>query len=126
MALESELRRVGPITILVLRGKITLGEASQSVRNTVESLLAEGCSRIIFNLSGVLFIDSAGLGALTLSYTKTKAAGGLLKLVDPQRRVRDAIEITRLTRLFPLYASEQEAIESFADTTAQESAQPTQ
>jgi anti-anti-sigma regulatory factor len=53
-----------------------------------------------------------------LSYTKTKAAGGLLKLVDPQVRVKDALEMTRLTRLFPLYASEKEAIDSFAGAKA--------
>jgi anti-anti-sigma factor len=118
LALETETRKAGQVVVVTFKGKIVLGEPSQSVRSTVEKLVAENCPQIVFNLSGVPFIDSAGLGALTLSYTKTKAAGGLLKLVDPQVRVKDALEMTRLTRLFPLYASEKEAIDSFAGAKA--------
>ena len=113
LALELIVRRLGPIVVVSLKGKITLGEASQSVRNTVEQLVNENCPNIVFNLLGVPYIDSAGLGALTMSYTKTKAAGGLLKLAETQVRVKDALEMTRLTRLFPLYATEKEAIDSF-------------
>ncbi len=117
MALASETRKAGSVMVVSFTGKIVLGEPSQSVRAIVEKLVAENCPQIVFNLSGVPFIDSAGLGALTLSYTKTKNAGGLLKLAEPQVRVKDALEMTRLTRLFPLYANEQEAIDSFANST---------
>ncbi len=113
MALEVNVRRLGAVVVVMLKGKITLGEASQSVRNKVEELLSENCAQIVFNLAEVPFIDSAGLGALTLSYTKSKAAGGMLKLAETQARVQDALEMTRLTRLFPLYETEQAAIESF-------------
>jgi anti-sigma B factor antagonist len=113
LALDVEIRRLGAVVVVVLKGKVTLGEASQSVRSTVEQLVAENCSKIVFNLSGVPFIDSAGLGALTLSYTKTKAVGGMLKLAEAQTRVKDALEMTRLTRLFTLYETEKDAIDSF-------------
>ncbi len=101
--------------VVNFKGKITLGEASQSVRSTVEQLVGENCSKIVFNLAEVPFIDSAGLGALTLSYTKAKAAGGMVRLAETQVRVKDALEMTRLTRLFPLYETEKEAIDSFLD-----------
>ncbi len=113
MALDSKIRRIGPVAVVAFTGKVTLGEASQGVRETAERLIAENCSQIVFNLEAVPFIDSAGLGALTLSYTKSKAAGGLLKLACAQPRVRDALEMTRLTRLFPLFDSEEQAVESF-------------
>ena len=99
--------------MVVLKGKVTLGEASQSLRSTVEQLIAENCSKIVFDLGGVPFIDSAGLGALTLSYTKAKSAGGMLKLAQAQPRVKDALEMTRLTRIFPLFESEKEAVSDF-------------
>lgn len=105
----------GPLAIVALRGKLTLGEASEALRAVVEKLASEGCQRILLNLAGVPFIDSAGLGALALSFTKVKAAGGLLKLAEAPPRVQDALEMTRLTRLFPVYTSEQEAAASFAD-----------
>jgi anti-anti-sigma factor len=108
------------VAVVALKGKITLGEASQSVRNVVEQLVAENCPKIVFNLALVPFIDSAGLGALTLSYTKTKAVGGLLKLAETQVRVKDALEMTRLTRLFPLYETEKEAVDSFSSEATPE------
>lgn len=108
--------------MVALRGKVTLGEASQSLRRTAEDLVAEGFPRIVFNLSAVSFIDSAGLGTLTLGYSRAKAAGGLLKLVAPQNRIREALEMTRLTVMFPLYATDEEAINSFAASSSGEAA----
>jgi anti-anti-sigma factor len=113
LAFEAEIRKAGAAAIVTLRGKITLGDASQALRDTAEQLIREGFPRIVFNLEGVTFMDSAGLGALTLVYSKSKAAGGLLKLVAPPPRVREALEMTRLTTLFPDYATDQEAIDSF-------------
>jgi anti-anti-sigma factor len=120
--LEIETRKIGSIAVVAVRGKVTLGEASQALRRTAEELVAEGFPKIVFNLSGVTFIDSAGLGTLTLGYSKAKAAGGLLKLVAPQQRVREALEMTRLTVMFPLYTSDEEAVSSFGGGTAGETA----
>lgn len=115
MPLESVIRKEGPVAIVALHGKVTLGEASESLRSVVEQLASEGCQQVILNLEGVPFIDSAGLGALAMGYTLLKKAGGLLKLAAAPPRVQDALEMTRLTRLFPPYTSEQEAAASFAD-----------
>jgi anti-sigma B factor antagonist len=116
--LDLETRKTGSIALVALRGKVTLGDASLTLRRTAEELIAEGFPRIVYNLSGVTFIDSAGLGTLTLGYSKAKAAGGLLKLVAPQKRIREALEMTRLTVMFPLYESDEEAINSFAEPGA--------
>jgi len=113
--LESVIRKEGSVTFVALRGKVTLGEGSEAVRTVVEQLAIEGCHQIVLNLSGVPFIDSAGLGALALGYTRLKKAGGLLKLAEAPPRVQDALEMTRLTRLFPVYTSERDAASSFAD-----------
>ncbi len=114
MPLESVIRKEEDVAIVELRGKVTLGDASVALRAIVEQLAVEGSRSIVLNLAGVPFIDSAGLGTLALSYTRLKAAGGLLKLAAAPPRVQDALEMTRLTRLFPPYATEQEAVESFS------------
>jgi anti-sigma B factor antagonist len=100
---------------VALHGKVTLGEGSEAVRAVVEKLTTEGCQQIILNLAGVPFIDSAGLGALALGYTQLKKAGGLLKVAEASPRVQDALEMTRLTRLFPVYTSEKDAAASFTE-----------
>jgi anti-sigma B factor antagonist len=122
---EAEVLRTNSAAVVSARGRITLGEASHALRGTIEQLCTEGTPNIVLNLSGVTFIDSAGLGVLTLGYTKTKAAGGMLKIAEPQTRVRDAMEMTRLTRMFPLYTSTDEAMASFT-TAAKETATPAQ
>jgi anti-sigma B factor antagonist len=113
--LESVIRKEGPVAIVALHGKVTLGEASESLRAVVEKLAGEGCQQVVLNLAGVPFIDSAGLGALALGFTLLKKAGGLLKLAEAPPRVQDALEMTRLTRLFPVYTSEKDAAASFAN-----------
>ncbi len=113
MAIKTGYKQVGSEGVLSLSGKITLGEASQTVRTALEDLLKNGNTRVVINLADVSFIDSAGLGILTMNFASMKAAGGLLKLAEMQERVREALEVTRLTRLFPPYATEREALESF-------------
>jgi anti-sigma B factor antagonist len=112
---ESVIRKEGQVAFVALHGKVTLGEGSEAVREVVEQLATEGCQQIVINLAGVPFIDSAGLGALALGYTRLKKAGGLLKVAEAPPRVQDALEMTRLTRLFPVYTSEKDAAASFAE-----------
>jgi len=119
LALETDSKKVGSIAVLSLKGKITLGEGAQILRKAVEDLVDQGSSNIVLDLASVPFVDSAGLGALTVGFARAKAAGGLLKLAGVQSRVRDALEVTRLTRMFPLYESENQAVASFASVTGQ-------
>lgn len=111
---EAEVTRTETAALVKLKGKITLGEASQALRATVEQLCGDGMPNVVLNLAEVPFIDSAGLGVLTMGYSAAKAAGGMLKVAAAQERVKDALEITRLTRLFPLYSTPEEALASFA------------
>jgi hypothetical protein len=53
----------------------------------------------------------------------------MLKIAQPQARVKDAMEMTRLTRMFPLYTSTDEAVASFTNAepqVKQETAAPAQ
>ena len=123
MAITAKLKQVGETAVVSLCGKVTLGEASQSLRTTLEQLFHRGSLRVVLNLSEVPFIDSAGLGVLALNSATVKAQGGLLKLAEAQARVKEALELVRLTSVVSLYATEQEAIDSF---TASDTAAPVQ
>jgi anti-sigma B factor antagonist len=108
------IRKVGTVSVVNLAGRVTLGKAAESVRELIDQLLAEGAPQIVLNLAEVSFIDSAGLGVLVANLAKIKAAGGMLRIAEPQERVKDALELTRLTKLFPLYSTESEALDSFS------------
>ena len=112
MALEiSEHEREG-VTILALKGRITVGEVTP-VREKITHLLAAGRNQIVLDLQNVDYIDSTGLGNLVISYTQVKKAGGALKLLNLNKRNVELLALTRLHTIFEVFAEETEAVNSF-------------
>jgi anti-sigma B factor antagonist len=117
MPLEVSVRPTGQASVIDLRGKITLGEAATSLRETVKSLLAQGVRHIVINLADVSYVDSAGLGELIGIYTTIKNAGGSVKLLHLQKKIKDLLQITRLYTVFDVYDDEAAALTSFGQAT---------
>lgn len=106
-------RVVDGVSILDLAGKIVLGEGDMQIKERIRDLLKDGQKRILLNLEGVSYIDSAGLGALISSYTTTRREGGNLKLVNLTKRIQDLLAITKLITVFDTFEDEKQAIASF-------------
>ena len=106
-------RQVGDVTILDLSGKITIGEGSVQLRETVRRLLDESKKRILLNLGDVSYVDSSGIGELVSSYTTTNNNGGQLKLLNLTKKIQDLLMITKLLTVFETYDSEDAAVASF-------------
>ena len=66
-----------------------------------------------FNLSGVTYLDSGGLGTLVGVYSSARASGADIKLTGLGQRLRDVLQITKLVTVFEVYDTEQEAIGAF-------------
>lgn len=114
MSLKMRTREVNSIIIIDLSGQITLGEASAAIRDEVRDQFGNKFSKILLNLADVTYIDSAGLGELTASYTSVRNRGGELKLLNLTKRVRDLMQITKLYTVFDVYDDEKKAIASFS------------
>jgi anti-sigma B factor antagonist len=112
--MEITERVVDTITILDLRGKLTIGEAAQLLKDKSESLVFQGRCRVIVNLADVPYIDSGGLGQLVACYTTLAKAGGRLKLLKVGTRNHDLLSITKLVSVFDTFDTEREAIDSYA------------
>src|SRR5665213_1963627 len=109
MALEfAEQQREG-VTILALKGRITVGEVTP-VREKITALVAAGQNQIVLDLKDVDYIDSTGLGNLVISYTQVKKAGGALNL---NKRNVELLALTRLHTIFEVCAEETDAVNSF-------------
>jgi anti-sigma B factor antagonist len=106
-------RQVGEVTILDLSGKITIGEGSVQLRETVRRLLDEGKKKILLNLGDVSYVDSSGIGELVSSYTTTNNNGGHLKLLNLTKKIQDLLMITKLLTVFETFDSEAAAVGSF-------------
>jgi anti-sigma B factor antagonist len=111
--MKIETRTVGDVHILDCSGKITLGEGTMAVRNTVRDVLKNGGKKIVLNLAEVNYIDSSGIGELVSSYTTVTNQGGKLKLLNLTKKIQELLAITKLLTVFSVYDSEQQAISSF-------------
>lgn len=113
MTIKVNQRDVGGVMVLDLSGRITLGEPSARLRETLRELLGQGQKKILLNLAEVAYIDSSGLGELVSGYTAVKNQGGQLKLLNLTKKVNDLLQVTRLYTVFEVHDSEAAAIQSF-------------
>lgn len=113
MNLKISTRQVDGVNIVDCNGRITLGEGSVVLRDTVKDLLAKGQKKILLNLGDVNYIDSSGIGELVSAYTTAKNQGGELKLLNLTKKVHDLLQITKLYTVFDVKDDEAAAVKSF-------------
>ena len=107
-------RQSGDVNILDLGGAITLGQGSNRLRNALNDLIGRNQKKLLLNMAGLSFIDSSGIRELLAAFQKLSENGGQLKLLNPTRRVRDLLTITKLNTVFEIYEDEAAAVSSFA------------
>lgn len=107
-------RQVGDVTILDLKGKITIGSGDVALRNAVQEVINDGTKKkVLINMADVTTIDSSGIGELVSAYTTATNRGAKLKLINLPAKVTDILTITQLITVFDVYDSEAEGIASF-------------
>jgi anti-sigma B factor antagonist len=112
--MQIEERIVDDVTVLDLKGKMTLGEGDELLKDKINSLVSQGHKKIVLNLEAVPYIDSAGLGEIVRTYTSISRQGGKLKLLNVSKRIQDLLVITKLITIFDSYENEGEAVASFS------------
>ena len=112
--MQIEERSVADIMILDLKGKMTLGEGDELLKDKVNSLAMQGRLKILLNLAEVPYIDSAGLGEIVRTYTTISRQGGQMKLLNLTKRITDLLSITKLLTVFETYDDEADAVRSFS------------
>jgi anti-sigma B factor antagonist len=112
-AMHISTREVSHVTIVDINGRITLGDETGKVRESIRSLIADGKKKIILNLAKVDFIDSSGVGELVSGFTAVRNAGGDLKLLNLTKKVHDVLNVTKLYTVFDVKDDEFTAVKSF-------------
>lgn len=113
MPVTIHAREVGQVTILDIRGRLTLGDEIGQLRDAVRNLVAQGNKKIILNLEHVDYLDSSGVGELVGCFTTVRNAGGELKLLKLSQKVHDVLNVTKLYTVFDIRDDEFQAIKSF-------------
>jgi len=108
-------RELGEVAVIDVEGKILLGDGDVEIKNAVDDLMAKGNKKILLNLTKVPYIDSAGLGEMIRCFTTLRRIGGSFKLLSPNSRIIDLLNITNLLNVFDWYDEESAAVKSFSD-----------
>ncbi|HEX3748555.1 MAG TPA: STAS domain-containing protein [Bryobacteraceae bacterium] len=113
MPLEIHRKEREGVTILDMKGRITVGPEATALREAVASAVAGGVRQLVLNLEGVDFIDSTGLGAVVMCSTTMRKAGGAVKLLNVNRRNIELLVMTKLATVFEIFTDETDAVNSF-------------
>jgi anti-sigma B factor antagonist len=106
-------RTSGDVVVLDVKGRITLGDGDELLKDKVNQLVGAGKKKIILNLAEVPYVDSAGLGEIVRTYTTVSRQGGSLKLLNLTKRISDLLAITKLLTVFETFDIEADAVKSF-------------
>lgn len=94
------------VTILRMQGKFTAGRDGLLFRQKVKELVDGGSRKLLFDFSGVPYIDSTGLGFLAGSCTAVQQAGACLVLAGINQRVKHVLDDVKLTQFLQIVEDE--------------------
>ena len=100
-------------TVIKLKGNVMGGPDAKKFRNTLKELIEEGKTNVVVDLGKVKFMNSSGLGILIGGLTTMRNADGDLRICNAMERIESMLMVSQLNRVFELYSTLEEAVESF-------------
>ena len=111
--MKAAVRDSGKVSIIELKGKITIGSGDIQLRDTINNLVSAGKNHILVEMKEVTAIDSSGIGELVGCFTSVTNKGGKLKLLHLPPKISDVLTVTQLITVFDVFEDEAEAVASF-------------
>jgi anti-sigma B factor antagonist len=99
--------------VIALSGEVDLYTAPEFKQQLLETI-GRGAKEVVVDLSDTTFIDSTTLGVLVGGVKRLRPEGGRLSLVCSDRNITKIFEITGLDKVFPIYESRDEALQSLS------------
>ena len=103
----------GDFDVISIKGKIMGGDDFAELDDKLFSLIGRGRKKVIIDLSSCDWINSTGLGRLIHHSTTFKNSGGEMKLANLTDKIDKIITITRLTEVFDVSDSVEDAKSKF-------------
>lgn len=112
MSLRVTERNHGDVLVLALDGRLAIGDAVEEFRRRIDAAIKAGRTRLALDLKGTEYIDSSGMGFLVVAHKVARDAGGMLAMFNLNDRVVDLMLLTKLSGVFHLFSSEQDAVDA--------------
>ncbi len=112
MSLSLDSRSCGRVYVIKCSGKIVAGEESRILEAALTRTLQDS-NRVVLNVADASRVDSSGMGLLVRFLCRIKNNGGDFRLAAPQPFLRSLLDMTKLSAIFRIYDTEEDAIVSF-------------
>lgn len=113
MPLEVQTRQTeGGVTVVAPSGRLDVAGAP-ALKDAMNGLADSGAPRVVIDMEGISFADSTGLGSVIAALKQIRNRQGELRLAAPNQQVRVVLELTTLDRVFPYYATLEDALSGF-------------
>ena len=91
------------VIVISIAGRVMLGTESEKIEATLDELISQGRRKFVFELSGVKYIDSTGIGRFISGLNKVMQAGGRMRMAGAEGVVREGFRVTRLDTVFEFF-----------------------
>ena len=113
MTLEVQTRQTeGGVTVVAPTGRLDVAGAP-ALKDAISDVAKNGPPKVVIDMEGVSFVDSTGLGSVIAVLKQIRNRRGELRLAAPNQQVRVVLELTTLDRVFPYFATLEEALAGF-------------
>jgi anti-sigma B factor antagonist len=113
MTLDVQTRQTEKgVMVLAPSGRLDVTGAP-TLKEAVSEAVQNGQPRVVIDMEGVSFVDSSGLGSVVAALKQARSSKGDLRLAAPNQQVRVVLELTTLDRVFPYYATVEDALTDF-------------
>jgi anti-sigma B factor antagonist len=107
------VRQADGVSLVDVSGRLTSFE-TKAFRQMIYSLVKDGHTNIVLNLTDLEYLDSSGVGELARNYMSVVKKGGAMKVVGLAPKVEEILKITQLYQVFPEFPDEASALQSFS------------
>ena len=107
-------RQIDDVTILVLAGEMVVDDGDLVFWRQIRDQVAKGRVKLLVDLGGVTYIDSAGVGMMVGKLKTVREAGGVMKLVNLTNRNQRLLALLKLGTVFETFEDEASALRSFS------------
>jgi anti-anti-sigma factor len=104
--LEKQAESNSNQVVMRLEGKLSL----ETVHNFIQTLRPELAPRLILDMGGVSFLDSAGVGALVQLFVHRRNQGQAFAVTSLTKQSNAVIQVAGLSKLLPIHGSVAEAL----------------
>ena len=108
MAVEAKQLDTG-VGVITISGRLALGGETERLDAAIKGMLQKDVKTFVLDITSLDYVDSSGIGMLVSCLTNAKKAGGDLKLVGANPRIRRIFSMTGVDSIMSMYSTMAEA-----------------